>query len=140
MPTFGMLALGVFMGSIITFGIRGTTDWKNLEKTLGILISVAFSGGLFAFFTMVQKLGGNLPGDALFMYPVGLVLGTGWVQAIAIPDLVGSEKRGVQLLGWLHAAGLVIITLMSLALLFSQSFRDQLPSATVESSARNART
>ncbi len=72
MPTFGMLALGVFMGSIIAFGIRGTTDWNDLKKTLSVVVSVAFSGGLFAFFTMVERLGGNLPGDSLFMYPVGL--------------------------------------------------------------------
>jgi hypothetical protein len=122
MGTLGMTALGVFIGAVITIGIRQIKDWSKLRQLLTTLISAALAG---AAFTFIQYVGESGLGTAIFFYPVGLVLGLGWANAPAAAENLRSNKP---LIGWLHIVGLAALTFFVVAVLFSPSFRSLLPS------------
>jgi hypothetical protein len=121
MKYLGMLALGIFVGSIITVGVINTKDWTKLQGLLVTLLGSALSGAVFGF---IDYLGGPKLGDALFNYPLGLVLGMMWVYVEAAARHI---REGYRWLGWLHIAGVVIATVLTLLILFSPAFRECLP-------------
>lgn len=116
-----MLALGIFVGSIITNGVIKTKDWTKLHGLLLTLLGAALSGTVFGF---IDYLGGQRLGEALFNYPIGLVLGMMWVYVYAAAEHI---REGYHWLGWLHIVGVVIATVLALLILFSPAFRALLP-------------
>jgi len=124
MEALGMLALGTFVGSVIATGIRKTQDWSDLQKVLTTLISAALAGGVFTF---LEYLGGNALGKALFLYPVGLLLGLAWLSAETAVANVQGANGPARVAGWLHIVGLVVITLLAVLTLLSSRFRGLLP-------------
>jgi hypothetical protein len=134
MDALGMLALGLFIGSVVTIGIQATRDWSNLAKVLSTIFSAALAGTVFTF---IEFLGGSKLGNALFYYPVGLLLGLMWGYARAALANVQAEHGNARTLGWLHLAGLFGCTLVVIALLFSPSLRGKLPNASDHSQAPN---
>lgn len=121
MNYLGMLALGIFVGTIITVGVINTKDWTKIHGLLVTLLGAALSGAVFGF---IEYLGGQSLGDALFNYPVGLLLGMMWAYVWVAARHI---REGHRLLGWLHIAGVVIVTLLALLILFSPEFRGLLP-------------
>lgn len=116
-----MLFLGIFVGTIITVGVIKTKDWTKLQGLLVTLLGSALSGSVFGF---IDYLGGQRLGDALFNYPVGLVLGMMWAF---VAEAAENIRRGYPWLGWLHIAGVVLATILTLLILFSPAFRKLLP-------------
>lgn len=119
-----MLALGLFVGFIISTGVIKTTDWTKLQGLFVTIIGSALSGGAFAF---IEKLGGERLGDALFFYPIGLLLGLMWRYALAAITHIKSPDRPLQVVGWLHIIGMTLVTLFTALLLFTPSLRKLLP-------------
>lgn len=122
MVALGMTMLGVFVGAVITIGIRQTEKWTDLQKFVTTVLTAALSGVVLAF---LKGLDGS--GGAASYYPVGLVLGLVWANAPAARENVQSPARGVRTLGWLHFVGLVLLTVLVAGLLFWPDFRELLP-------------
>ena len=80
------------------------------------------SGG--AVFGFLSFLGGPQIGNALFMYPVGLLLGLMWFYGgIAVAN-IQSTNPSLRLLGWGHMLGLVTINVLVAVLLLKQVISD----------------
>ena len=124
MSFIGMLALGIFVGSIISIGVLKTTDWSKLQGLFVTILGSALSGAVFAF---INYLGGTKLGDAVFLYPLGLLLALMWAYARAAAQHIQAPDKSLRLLGWLHLVGLLIVTGATTSLLFSPSLRELLP-------------
>jgi phosphate/sulfate permease len=124
MSYIGMLALGGFIGYVVTVGIQSVDDWSDLQKILATIISAALTGGVFSF---IEFLGGNKLKDALFFYPIGLVLAMLWAYAPSALMQVQSPNNNVQLLAWLRLILAFTASLFVFAILFSPALRAKLP-------------
>jgi hypothetical protein len=68
----GMCALGIFIGSVITYGLRKTEDWSNPGNVFSSVVGAAVAGAIFTF---IKYLGGDTRPEAVALYPVGLAYG-----------------------------------------------------------------
>lgn len=103
MQMLGMMALGVFVGAVVTDAIRRRED-TGVASILGV-ISAALSGVVLAF----MKFAGVTDQDALMCYPIGLVLGMMW----AYSDVAAENVRKGHVIGWLHLIGTVGVTALA---------------------------
>ncbi|MEI8573640.1 hypothetical protein U737_19415 [Methylomonas sp. LW13] len=124
MGHLGMLALGVFIGSLICIAVRKTTNWSDAAKVVVALIGAALSGTVFTF---IEKILGTSLGAAMFMYPVGLAWSLVWLYADQSIEHIKSTDSNQRTAGWLHIAGIILGTIFVLLLLLSESFRALLP-------------
>ena len=107
MQSLGMLALGTFIGWVVSYGLLQVTNWANPGNVFSAVISAAVAGGVFTF---IQFLGGPNLGTALFMYPLGLAYGALCAALI----WVGQERTLVMIL---HILGFTVASALLLALL-----------------------
>lgn len=114
MSYYGLLALGIFIGAVITISIQKNTNWKNTGSFIMTVIGAISTGGIF---TLIEFLGGNELGDALFMYPIGLLLGLMWVFAKSATDNIKSTQKSAWILGVLHLIGIGIISIFVIIIL-----------------------
>ena len=124
MSYVGLLALGMFVGTLISIAVRQTTNWSDTIKVVVGMLGAALSGTVFTF---IEKLLGTSLGAALFMYPVGLAWSLLWLYADQAVENVLGKDINQKIVGWLHIVGMVLGTLLVLALLLSKNFRDLLP-------------
>lgn len=109
MRSLGMLALGIFIGWITSYGLIHVHDWQNPANVFSAVISAAVAGAIFSF---IQFLGGKALGDALFMYPLGLAYGAllnslsyiGYAEKITL-------QRGLHLFAVVFASALLLLLL-----------------------------
>lgn len=127
MVWIGMCALGVFVGYLVTFGLRKIPDasWGNPSSVFSAVISAALGGGLFAF---LQFLGGDKLGPGLFLYPIGLAYGAfcanlRWVAGLNWNNLPKGEK----ILAALFISGFALASVLLLLIFLSATFRGWLP-------------
>ncbi len=113
MQSLGMLALGTFIGCVVSYGLLQVTNWANPGNVFSAVISAAVAGGVFTF---IQFLGGPSLGVALFMYPLGLAYGALCAALIWI----GQERVPIMIL---HILGFTVASALLLALLLSSDFR-----------------
>ncbi len=124
MGHLGLLALGVFVGTLICIAVRKTTNWSDGVKVVVALLGAALSGTVF---TSIQKMPGQSLGAALFMYPIGLAWSLLWLYSDQSIENIRSGNGHLKLVGWLHIAGMVLGTVLVLLLLLSKDFRGLLP-------------
>lgn len=124
MSYLGLLALGVFVGTLLSTAVRKTTSWSDAVKVIVAMLGAALSGTVFTF---IEKMMGTTLGPALFMYPVGLAWSLLWLYADQAIENVKSSVANQQIVGWLHISGMILGTVLVLLLLLSQDFRDLLP-------------
>jgi hypothetical protein len=124
MGHLGLLALGVFIGTLLCIAVRKTTSWSDAVKVIVAIVGAALSGTVFTF---IEKMMGTSLGPALYMYPVGLAWSLLWLYADQAIDNVKATNSNQKIVGWLHISGMVLGTVLILLLLLSKQFRDLLP-------------
>lgn len=124
MGHLGLLALGVFVGTLLCIAVRRTTNWSDPVKVVVSLLGAALSGVVFTF---IEKMMGDSLGQALYMYPVGLAWSLLWLYADQALDNIKSTDSSLKIVGFLHLLGMIIGTTLVLLLLLSKPFRDLLP-------------
>jgi hypothetical protein len=124
MSYIGLLALGIFVGTLLCIAVRKTTNWSDAVKVVVALLGAALSGAVFTFIEWVT--GGKL-GSALYMYPVGLAWSLLFLYADEAVANVTSTNSKSRVVGWLHMSSMVLATVLVLLLLFSNDFRKLLP-------------
>lgn len=128
MEAVGFLALGLFVGSIISISLLNIPSWNDWKGTMITIFGVAFSGTVFTFIEFLHQDEG--PTEALYFYPVGLVLGLIWIiysSASANIRNATKVKYGGYIIGGLQIAMIVFLCLFTLAILFSSTARCMLP-------------
>ena len=118
MAALGMLILGAFVGYIVTFGLVQVKDWANPVATLNGILSATVAGGLFA---LIERVGENGIGQAIYFYPVGL----GYGALCTNLRWMTREKRGW--LQILHLGAFAAASALLLGLMLSETMRDWLP-------------
>jgi hypothetical protein len=120
----GMCALGVFMGSVITYGLRKIDDWKKPGNVFTSVVGAAVAGGVFTF---IKYLGGDTHPEAVAMYPVGLAYG---MLCINLQWLTETDEEGGFFIGLIklaHGIAWLGATALLLGLFFCPTFRQMLP-------------
>jgi hypothetical protein len=123
MAYLGMLCLGGFVGGLLVVGLDFLTGLENWQKVVATIIAAAFGGAVFGF---IQYLGGTKPGDALFMYPVGLLLALLWYYGRYAITNIQSKNAASMFLGWGHLLVLLALSGLALALVLFPAFRSVL--------------
>jgi len=121
MDFLGMLALGLFVGTIISLGIYNTKvdAWQKLGTMLSVTLGAAFGGTVFIF---LEALGGKTLGAARFMYPVGLILGMMWVYIRWAEEQMESGTPLEKKLGLGHLVLVLFITAVVLVIVVMAFF------------------
>jgi len=113
-----MLAMGVFVGLLVTQGMDYAKDIETYKKILTVVLSSSFGGVVVAY------IGKQLDKkEAIPMYPVGLLLGYVWLQ---IPKLAALIIGGSTLSFWLGVLGMVgslILTIVAVAVIVIERLR-----------------
>jgi len=124
MSYVGLLALGIFVGTLLCIAVRKTTNWSDAVKVIIALLGAALSGTVFTF---IDKILGSTLGNAVFMYPVGLAWSLLWLFAEQAIGNVRDPNINLRIVGWLHIIGMVVATVLVLMLLLWDGFRNLLP-------------
>lgn len=127
MSYLGLLALGVFVGTLLCIAVRRTTDWSDAVKVAVAIIGAALSGTVLIFIEDEMRV---TSGDAIFMYPVGLAWSLLWLYADQAIENVRSDNGNQRIVGWLHVGAMVLGTVLMLLLLLSEDARESLPTNT----------
>jgi hypothetical protein len=122
----GLCALGIFIGYIVTFGLRKITleAWQNPSAVFSAILPAALGGGLFAFLDFLHKSNEHL-GQAVYLYPVGLAYGAICANLIWLTTLNWEEKSKARL-GYLFIFAFTVATLLLLAIFLYPPFREPL--------------
>jgi hypothetical protein len=126
MSSLGLLLLGAFIGTIVTYGLKHITDWTKPGAIFTAVISAAVAGGVYTF---IQYLGGPKLGAALYFYPVGLAYGALCANMAWLTDR-NSYKHPI---AYLHILGFVVASILLLLLLLYPPIRSWLPPDSVQS-------
>ena len=118
----GMLCLGGFVGGFLVLGLDDSKGMENWQKVVSTSFA-AFSGVLFAF---IQMIGRDNIGEALFMYPVGLLLAMLSYYGGDAGKNMASPDPATKLLGWGHMLLLLALSGVAVALSLFPAFRSVL--------------
>ncbi|MEL6951249.1 MAG: hypothetical protein AAGM16_14165 [Pseudomonadota bacterium] len=114
MNYLGMFTLGAFVGGLLTLGIDKQKTLSEYTKLITTVLGAAFSGVVMGFIGYLGNLG---IGDAIFMYPVGLLMALLWFYSGVAMNNIRSDKNNLRALGYAHMAALVMISLLVMVLL-----------------------
>lgn len=79
MENLGMLSLGAFAGGVLCLGLPLNPENFKIDELMKITLFVVSTAITGPIFTWIGKLGGATTlGDALFSYPIGLLLALLW--------------------------------------------------------------
>ena len=120
----GMLCLGAFVAGIMNYGLSHIKDTDTFTKVSASIFGAAFSGVVFVFIEFLLKQHDDKTSVAyksVFMYPVGLILSLLWLQINETIKRITDQQKPLKIIGWLHFAGLSIVTILLVGtLLFSK--------------------
>ena len=133
MVSFGLFALGAFIGGVIGVFLVNTTEadgWSNPIAGLSAVIGAGVSGPAVIF---AGSLAGNATlSNALAVYPVGLVIGllSPYLRYAAQNYRFSEDKNGKRLhphrmLAIAHFIGYFALALLGLSPFFSEFVRDK---------------
>jgi hypothetical protein len=123
MAFVGMLAMGIFVGGVVTLGLRkaATTIGDFLKMMTGVL-TAAFGGVVVTFMDRFRPGGpstGAIDSRSFFMYPVGLLIALLWLYFEDVWTW-GQPHPGLR---WIGPAFIVLITILAAALALLPGFR-----------------
>jgi hypothetical protein len=118
----GMCSLGIFIGAVITYGLRKISDWSKPGNVFTSVVGAAVAGGILLF---IKYLGGDTHPEAVALYPVGLAYG---MLCINLTWLTEANNTlfiiGIKLA---HIIAFVVATILLYLLFTNSSFRQMLP-------------
>ena len=131
MVWIGMCALGVFVGYLVTFGLRKIPDasWGNPSSVFSAVISAdPWAAASFAFPSAISS-GGDKLGPGLFLYPIGLAYGRLLRQSALGRgiELEQPSERRKKILAALFISGFALASVLLLLIFLSATFRGWLP-------------
>ncbi len=112
MQQIGLLALGCFVGGILILGlpVEGHVDPKAFQELAAFVLGTALAGPAFVW---IGKYGGANLGDALFAYPIGLLLALLWFYVrISLGNLDAAEPI-LRHLAILHVIAIGVVTFVA---------------------------
>ncbi|MGA7814530.1 hypothetical protein [Caballeronia sp.] len=119
MDFLGLFALGGFVGSIVTYGLRFVQGYDVFVRSITTILAAALSGTAIVF---IDRFSAHT--SALGAYCVGLVIALMWAYSRIAVEHIGSDKPEIRLLGWAHIFGMVLSSVIAAALVLPPAFRD----------------
>jgi hypothetical protein len=113
----GMFALGVFVGGIVTLGLKFTSSYDAFIKVMGAVLAATLSGVAVGF---MDKYKGSAQPESFFMYPIGLLIALLWLY---FPDV---ENQTNPLVKWGGMVSIVIVTIIASFLALGPACREWL--------------
>lgn len=104
----GVLFLGLFIGGLLGLGL------SNTVATLKAVIT-AIGAGLGSGPLVFMKSSG----DALWMYPIGLVIGLCWLRFFTARKLVSDKRRKLSERLWAWIDMIIIVTATTIAMVYA---------------------
>ncbi|MEO1640589.1 MAG: hypothetical protein AAFU41_15210 [Pseudomonadota bacterium] len=102
------------MGGVIGMGVTAGKVWEDGTKAITTIVAAALSGSLGIFLQFVDDLG-----DAVFAYPMGLVLGFIWPFVRGSWGILKNKEQGNRVYALAHVVTLVVVSLLVFALTMS---------------------
>jgi len=118
----GMCALGIFIGAVITYGLRKVSDWSKPGNVFSSVVGAAVAGGILAF---IKYLGGDTHPEAVALYPVGLAYGMLCINLTWLTE--ASANWLVIIVKIAHGLAFIAATYLLYKLFVDASFRQMLP-------------
>jgi len=111
----GMFCLGAFVAGIMNYGLSKINDSDTFIKVCGSIVGAVFGGVIFIFIQYIDHQPGNKTGkalgDAIYMYPVGLLMSLLWLQVLnSIRNWIPAQK-GQTLIAWMHFIFVAALTI-----------------------------
>ena len=119
MDYLGLLALGGFVGAIVTYGLKFIDGFSSFAQAITIILAAALSGTAIVFLDRFTN-----KTSALGAYCVGLLVALMWAYARVAVDNIKSDNSSLRLLGWAHIVGVVVVTAVAAALVLPSAFRE----------------
>ena len=113
MDRLGMFALGGFVGGLLCLGLPVTTEISGgeFQKIAFFVLTSAFTGPVFVW---IGYLGGSKIGEALFAYPIGILIALLWFYVRLSLINIAGDNLNLQVLGGLHIIAIVLVTAVAL--------------------------
>jgi hypothetical protein len=105
-PYIGMLALGGFVGVVVTGGLRFITA-TTLVKIVATILGAVFGGVVLRF---LNNTGKPADGYALAGYPIGLMVASFWVYANVLSGMVADPTLSTRITGIAGLLGIIVAT------------------------------
>lgn len=119
MDYLGLLALGGFVGAVVTYGLKFIDGFGSFAQAVTIILAAALSGTVVLFLDRFAH-----KTSALGAYSVGLLVALMWAYATVAVEHIKSDNSSLRLLGWAHMLGVVLITVAAAALVVPSAFRE----------------
>lgn len=116
MEHISLYALGIFVGSIISYSIIQVKNWDKIISIVSGLLSAAVSGAIFIFIDGDLKSSDH--SGSIYFYPIGLANSLVWVFTYFSKN--DSYKP-------YFLIGVALVTAFALSLIFSPYVRSLLP-------------
>jgi hypothetical protein len=113
MAYVGLLALGIFVGSVAVLGFKQAEN--DFAKGGTAILAAALAGVALTFLDKVTAVAKNP--DSIFMYPIGLLVAVPWFY---MPEVI---KLPQKILMTLAIVGTVFVTALATSLAFIPPFR-----------------
>lgn len=117
----GMLCLGAFVSSIISYGLSKIQDHESFLKVSATIVGSVFSSGIFLylqFMTSRPEMKDLIKLEAIYFYPIGLILALLWSQVSpTIQNLLKSDSQNKKI-GYVPLGFVSLITVCVLVILF----------------------
>jgi hypothetical protein len=110
----GMLALGIFVGGIVTLGLKlAGNSTADFIKIMGAVLTATFSGVVIEYMSKFSAIASDSKGaQSFFMYPIGLLVALLWLYF----DAVWKQENSFVRYGGVFAIVLITIVAALLAL------------------------
>ena len=118
MDYLGLFCLGGFIGALVTYGLQFAQALATWQQMLATIIAAVFTGAVITFIERFK----NSP--ALGAYSVGLLVALMWAYAKTAVENVRSPDQAVQMLGWGHIIGAILVSVVAAALVLPPAFHD----------------
>lgn len=118
----GMFALGIFVGGVVTLGLKqAPSSVNNFIKIMGAVLTATFSGTIVAFMDKYKVAANDAKSfESFFMYPIGLLVALLWLY---FEDV---WQQTNPLLSWGGVVSIVLITLLATGIALVPQLRKKL--------------